>query len=137
MADRFDTLVDLVTRFERVAITGGPRTGKSFLAAQIHHLPVVHTDDFIDLGWDSVPAAVIAECRKHPRFVVEGVMVPRSLRGAKDGSLEGLQVDAVIWLDNTMAPQTPKQAAMGRGVATVFAEWVARHREVFVVYPDK
>jgi hypothetical protein len=43
--------------YARVAIAGGPRTGKTTLAATVKDRPVVHTDDFI-VGheWSEVPA---------------------------------------------------------------------------------
>lgn len=137
LADRAATLRELLGRFDRIAITGAPRTGKSYLSAEVTDRPVIHTDDFIAEGWENAPAAIVEKSRKYGRFVIEGVSVPRALRGAKDGSKPGMTVDAIVWLDNAMAPQTPKQRALGDGVKTVFAGWIARHREVLVVYPDK
>lgn len=102
----------------RVAIVGGPGTGKTTLASFVHNRPVLGTDEFKGLAWEEVPAAVIERAAGiGPAFVVEGVMTARALR-------KGLIVDAVVVLDTQRRPDPlPGQLAMGKGVATVFAEW--------------
>lgn len=105
-------------RLPRVAIVGGPRTGKTTLARKARDTTVIHTDDYIRLPWEDVPHFVLLECEKAERFVVEGVQVARCLR-------KGLKVDVVIWLEAERAPRTPKQEAMAKGVRSVFMEWAA------------
>lgn len=107
----------LVGRYPRVAIVGGPRTGKTTFARSVRDRPVISTDDYMDLPWEDVPAKVIeAAAAAGASFVVEGVQAARALR-------KGLEVDAVIVLTQPKTELTPGQAAMGKGVMTVFNEW--------------
>lgn len=115
-------------KLPRVAIAGGPRTGKTTLAGKAHRARtadghgqpsvLIHTDDYIGLPWVDVPHFAILQCEKAERFVIEGVQVARCLR-------KGLKVDAVIWLEAERAPRTKQQESMAKGVKTVFMEWVA------------
>jgi len=113
----------------RIAIVGGPRSGKTTLAQLVIDRPVIHTDMFRHLPWGDVPGTIIRACAVQPRFVVEGVQIARALRA-------GLQVDAIIYLDDPKAELTKGQMAMQKAIATVFNEWRACHREVRVVSPD-
>lgn len=126
---RTDALAKLLDTFARIGIVGGPRTGKTMLGSQVLDRPVICTDQFRHVGWPDVPLAVIAHCDPIQSFVVEGVQVARALRA-------GLQVDAVLYLDTPQAEQTKAQRAMGKGIATVFADWRARNLSTFVVSPD-
>jgi hypothetical protein len=104
---------DALVRYPRVAITGGPRTGKTWLATTYGlDREVVHTDTWKGVEWDKQPALIVAACDPLQRFLLEGVQVPRALR-------KGLKVDALIWLDDPAAAQSPAQRAMGKAVATV------------------
>jgi adenylate kinase family enzyme len=100
----------------RIAIVGGPRTGKTTLAATVTDRPIIHTDDYIGVGWDAAPEVLNATARMHERFVIEGVQVARCLR-------KGLEVDHVIVLLSAKRLRTPRQVAMAKGVYTVFREW--------------
>lgn len=104
----------------RVAIVGGPGTGKTTLAAHTHNRPVLGTDDYQKMDWAEIPAALIQRTSElGPAFVVEGVQVARALR-------KGMTVDAVVVLDTQRRPDPlPGQLAMAKGVATVFNEWRA------------
>ncbi len=116
----------------RIAIAGGPRTGKTSLSvcAAIHR-HVIHTDSLISaVSWDDAPAAIIAATGSGP-VVVEGVQVARCLR-------KGLKVDAVVWLSQPRVEQTPRQASMSQAVLTVFQEWMAANAgAVPVLYPPE
>jgi hypothetical protein len=110
-------LTPILARYPRIAIAGGPRTGKSSIASTITDRPVIATDDYMRLPWDDVPRAVIAQASASgARFVVEGVQVTRALR-------KGLQVDAVVWLDTPHVELTGAQQGMRTGMETVFREW--------------
>ena len=63
----------------RIAITGGPQTGKTTLAATLG-APVIHGDDFIELGWSQSSQALAHAMRTRGRGFAEGVQVPRALR---------------------------------------------------------
>ncbi len=111
----------------RIAICGGPRTGKTTLASLVADRRVVHTDAWIALPWGEVPHAIIAECTGLDSFVVEGVQAARALR-------KGLEVDVVIWLDDLQGGA--KATALTKGVATVFRDWRKASISTPVVYPD-
>ena len=115
------TFAEVLAKYQRIAIAGGPKVGKSTLSnagiATGHR--IVHTDDLISrFSWDDAPLEIISICSKLPRFVVEGVQVPRALR-------KGLAVDVVVWLGDPKAPQTDRQVSMGKGVKTVLDDWRA------------
>ena len=128
-AQRVEALRGLLVSHDRVAIVGGPRTGKTWLSASIHDREVIHTDKLIHLPWGEVPVTLIATCRKLPRFLIEGVQVARALRA-------GLVVDAVLYLDLPMVEQSKGQASMGKSVDTIFREWRALNRVTHVSSPD-
>lgn len=113
---------------KRTAIVGGPRSGKTTYAGNLttkeklgFARPVVHTDDFIGLGWEAQPEAIITACRAAEAagkgFILEGVTAARALR-------KGLLVDEVIYLHGSRVELTPKQDAMRKGVRTVFLDWL-------------
>lgn len=108
----------VLAKYKRVAIAGGPRTGKSSLANVVTDRTVLHTDDLMDERWEDVPAVVRLRLAGNPSFVVEGVQVPRALR-------RGLEVDAVVWLGSAKVPLTPGQRTMAKAVGTVFEQWRA------------
>lgn len=115
----------LLRRYDRVAIVGGPRMGKSTLAQSVKtDRPVIGADDYKDMPWEEIPLAMIRDIAPLPRFLVEGVMVPRALR-------KGLEVDAVVLLTVPKVPnRLPGQIAMAKGVRTVFDEWHRAHTDV-------
>ncbi len=126
---RTDALAKLLDEYARIAIVGGPRTGKSVLADQVDDRPVIHTDAFSYLGWPDIPSAIITRCTPLGRFVVEGVQSARALRS-------GLVVDAVLYLDTPRMEQSKGHRGMSKGVATVFQEWRAANLSIHVVSPD-
>lgn len=111
----------LLRTYPRIAIAGGPRTGKTTLSvcalAIAPGIRIEHTDDLIGrASWDDVPTEVEARVRRESRYVLEGVQVGRCLRN-------GLEVDAVVWLDVPHVKLTDEQESMRKGCVTIFAEW--------------
>ncbi len=107
----------LLSRHARVAIVGGPGVGKSSLVGRVGDRPLIQADSWKAEAWDAQPHRILAACgAAGERFVVEGVQVARALR-------KGLQVDAVLVLERPKRALTERQAAMGKGVGTVLAEW--------------
>lgn len=140
MADthrREKALAGLLAKYDRIAIAGGPRTGKTTLSLAAQDRRIVHTDDYMHLAWLDAPEAISRECLLHPRFLVEGVQVARCLRGSRDGDRSPLEVDAVVWLDDSVAPMTSSQASMAKGIKTTFADWQTTNRATIIVYPDR
>jgi tRNA A37 threonylcarbamoyladenosine biosynthesis protein TsaE len=124
---RLERLAQLLREHKRIAIVGGPGTGKTTLAANVSDRRVLHTDDYVHRPWASVPDDVIRACEGLESFVVEGVQVARSLR-------RGLKVDAVIYLD---AMHGAGSQSMAKAVDTVFRDWRSKDRLTPVFSPDR
>lgn len=113
--------LEILSTYPRIAIVGGPKTGKSTLSGMSDGRVVIHTDDFRDIPWADVPIAVNrAVMASGGRYIVEGVQVARALR-------KGLAPDAVVFLDVPMRDRTVGQDAMAKGVRTVMRDWVAKN----------
>ncbi len=84
----------------RICITGGPGTGKTYLAAfvadnagmhpdrvQFEGVPVLHTDDAALLGWSEASEEVAGWLDRPGPWVIEGVALARALRkwGVRNG----------------------------------------------------
>jgi hypothetical protein len=118
---------DIVRRYPRVAICGGPKTGKTTLSAY-DLTETIHTDDYIgSCRWEDVPERVIRDAGDRP-IIVEGVQAARALRS-------GLAVNAAIWLDVPRVPRSRKQEIMAAGVRIIFCEWQQAHNSTPVFTP--
>ena len=104
----------------RVVIAGGPRTGKTTLAASLG-LPVLHTDDLISLGWVAAGAAAAKWIDQPGPWIIEGVTAPRALRRWLKRH-EGKPCDLIVFLARAEIPRTRGQEAMAKGCAKIFAE---------------
>lgn len=106
---------------ERIVICGGPHTGKTTLGHRLASRNLMHTDDYIYLGWSQASRFfsdwMIAN--KGP-WVVEGVAAVRALRKALTAVVK--PCDRVIWCSKIYATHDKHQAAMAKGCATVWAE---------------
>jgi len=101
----------------RIGITGGPRAGKSTLAAALaarHGLGITHTDDVMHLGWSEASAHVAEGMLAARAGIFEGVAIARALRKALAMSLDR-PLELLLVLRQTMRELTPGQAAMQRG----------------------
>lgn len=109
----------------RVAIAGGPRTGKTTygraLAAALG-VPLVSTDDHMASSWEAVPDEVVAVLSALPEFVLEGVQAGRVLRRWYRADPSAPALDVVVVLDAPLVPRTPRQEAMARGCASVLRD---------------
>lgn len=110
----------------RTVITGGPRTGKTTLAATLPG-PVRHTDDLIGvLDWSDASAEVARWMDEPGPWVIEGVAASRALRKWRDQHPgEPPPVDVVVYMDTPRVERTQRQDAMAKGVASVHEEIVA------------
>lgn len=119
--------VELRLHHERVAIGGGPKTGKSTLSLSVAReleldpLAIHHTDDLVGVLEWSEASAQVAEWMCEPgRWVIEGVSVARALRKWLAAHPEGKPCDILIWRTEPFSDDLlPGQAAMSKGCDTV------------------
>jgi hypothetical protein len=115
-----------VPQLRRLLITGGPRTGKTTMAAKrATELGVTpqSTDDLIPLGWSEASEAASYLFDRPGPWVIEGVAVPRALRKWKARHPgEPPPYDELVVLTEPWVELSPRQAGMGEGVQTVLTE---------------
>lgn len=109
----------------RVAIIGGPRTGKTTKArgAACAGVEVCETDAWKGMAWSAQSERVVAWLVGHREdaFVIEGCMVVRGLRKYLRGH-PGKPVDVVQVCETPREVLSRGQRRMQRGVETVFRE---------------
>lgn len=140
---RLRTVADYVIKagpdFSRIALAGGPLSGKTLLLDHFREflspaLPVVQTDDYMQLVWAEQPAAIIAACEaleiQEGGFILSGVQAARCLR-------RGLKVDAVIYSAFEFEELSSHQRTMTGGVKKIFGDWVGSSlsNDTAVFYP--
>lgn len=109
----------------RIAITGGPRTGKTTLAREMADrlgMELVSTDDYIELGWSEASARVAEILAQGAPRIVEGVAVPRALRKLLEAQPDVKPIDRLVILAAPRIERTAGQETMARGVDTVLDE---------------
>lgn len=120
----------------RVAVCGGPRTGKTTYATNLAKElgvylastgkrtldPLLSTDNFMNVGWDNVPNLVIEALQDKEDFVLEGTQATRVLRRWYHRDPDGPRLDRVIYFDRPWVTRNGGQEAMAKGVATIFRE---------------
>lgn len=119
-----EELIAEIGAAERVIIVGGPSMGKSTLAHRLTtHERVRCTDELVGvLEWSEVSAEVALWIAEPGRWVVEGVATARALRKWLAATPD-TQLDVVVVLMGKPLVELSKgQAAMGKGVATVWNE---------------
>jgi hypothetical protein len=109
----------------RVAIIGGPRTGKTTKArgAACAGVEVCETDAWKGMAWSAQSERVVSWLVGHREdaFVIEGCMVVRGLRKYLRGH-PGKPVDVVQVCETPREVLSRGQRRMQRGVETVFRE---------------
>lgn len=104
---------------ERVVIAGGPKTGKTTLAAAPD---ARHTDDLIGtLDWSAASAEVARWFSEPGPWTIEGVACIRALRKALDTS-PAKPCDRVILLTRPHVMRTTGQEAMWKADAARWRE---------------
>ncbi len=122
----------LMAKHRRIAIVGGPKSGKTAVAMFVNDRKVVHTDDFKDThGWSEASEYIVNTLNESEEpFVVEGVRVAHALR-------KGLEVDAVLVLVCARQPLSEGQRRMEKATHTVLNQWIAKSRpKAYVVWLD-
>ena len=108
MAKPSKRIQDILRTHKRVAVTGGPDTGKSIVTDWVDDRPVYHSDDYTNDDWSTKPDALIKDAYQHDSpqgYVVAGITADRAVR-------KGLQVDAIIHCETTLNDKPGK--AKGR-----------------------
>lgn len=105
----------------RIAIVGGPKTGKTTLANQLD-VCALHTDDVAHLGWSEASEAASLWFDVPGPKVVEGVAVARALRKWLSRTEVGRPCDVLIVLSHPFVELTVGQVSMGKGIVTVLKE---------------
>lgn len=115
----------------RIAVVGGPRTGKTTWCRKLEGaFEVYHTDDYRHLPWKKQLDPLIERLTDDFPWVVEGCQVARMLR-------RGLPATHVVLMLREHAPIGPAQRRMTRGILTIFDEWAAGHPGVPVFTPSR
>lgn len=120
----------------RIAIVGGPRTGKTQAARAVAlatGLPLVSTDDFIAMGWSQASQHVADMLADGAPRVVEGVAVARALRKALRDRPDERPIDRLVILTVPKVEQTDGQRVMASGIDTVLDEILGELQALGVV----
>ena len=107
--ERFFEILD---KHERVGLYGAPNSGKTTLSKLVEDRKVLHTDDWMPMEFKSMAEKISKEAPKEGPLLIEGVAVPRAAK-------HGLPLDAIVVLEGTHKPNTPRQAAMDKGQRTI------------------
>jgi len=109
----------------RIVVIGGPRTGKTTLAAQLaqqHGITNVRcTDETIGIGWSEGSAEVARWMEAPGPWLIEGASTARALRKLLAATTD--KPCDMIWICSMpYGERTPWQISMGKGVMTVLFE---------------
>lgn len=109
----------------RIVIVGGPRTGKTTLAAKLAHdlgCSPLCTDSVMHLGWSESSAEVATWFLQPGPWVIDGVAAVRALRKWFRLAPTLAPCDSVIYLQQPRVPQTPRQEGTAKGCATIWRD---------------
>ncbi len=110
----------------RVIVAGGPRCGKTTFAKELATrtgVPVRHTDDLIGVyDWSASSEHVATWFDRPGSWIVEGVTAPRAIRKWLASHPKGKPADVIYWGVEPRVHITKEQAAMLKGVMTVWKE---------------
>jgi hypothetical protein len=117
----------------RIAICGGPRTGKSTYASKLASKlgielfstgkkALVATDNFIGVGWENVPKCVMERLVELDDWILEGTQATRVIRHWYRTAPETLKLDRVHFFDRPWVIRNGGQNAMAKGVKTIWQE---------------
>ncbi len=114
---------DLIGRSKRVIIAGGPRVGKTTLAAKAcNDHRVRSTDELIHLGWSGASEAASKWFNAGGRWIVEGVATPRAMRKWFEQNARGTPCDLAVWLQEEKETTSLQQKKMAHECSMVWAE---------------
>lgn len=109
----------------KIFITGGPKTGKTTAAKRLSKdlsIPVLHTDDYRNLGWSHQSSQVALQMSRTDSIIIEGTTVPRALRKWLLANPTGSPCDRLMILDLPVGARTKGMESMAKGVDSVLLE---------------
>lgn len=110
----------------RILIAGGPRTGKTTLAAKLSKqlgIPVKHTDDLIGIvDWSGASLKVAGWMSMRGPWIIEGVAAGRAIRKFMAAYPSTKPADRILWSNTAHVPRDYGQEAMAKGCETVWSE---------------
>lgn len=109
------TVLGLIGRHDRVAITGPSNAGKTTLSNEVTDRPVIHLDDLRPTRRPHALSAIEAASGLK-RYVLEGCAVVDCLA-------RGLEPDLVVWLDEPLIPPGRIQRKWGEDLEARFRAW--------------
>ena len=115
----------LLSRHNRIAIVGGPQTGKTTLASKVTDRPVHFNDQGRHLEWADQPDFWMRRTQGQKKFIIEGVHAIRAVR-------KGLPVDAIIHLTQPFKELTPGQASMHKGQQSMVNDVKKNHPHIII-----
>ena len=118
---------DIARAHKRIAVVGGPLTGKTTVSREVTDRPVLSTDDTMDADWADQPEIAKRRVEGMDAFVLEGVQAARALR-------KGLEVDAIVVMETPKGERTKGQAAMAKGQEKIIADALAMNPGVVVYW---
>ena len=124
------TFKEALDNYPRIALVGGPKTGKTTLSKQVKDRPVIHGDDYKHMEWSQQSEQLVALGKGRSSFLMEGVQVPRALR-------KGLVVDAVVHCIRHWEVLTEGQDHMNDAVETIIKSWRSNNPDVPVILIDE
>lgn len=108
----FFHLKEVVDKYDRIAIAGWPKSGKTTAVNQLDvDCPIFHTDDYLENGFGQDWTKLLNKLSGEQRFIVEGVNVSHLIE-------QGLRVDYIVLVTGAYDP-APHHENMARAVQTV------------------
>jgi hypothetical protein len=106
----------------RVVIVGGPRCGKTTLAARYHGVRIWHTDNYVKRTFEESVEAILPLLEEPGPWVLEGVTTVRVLRAWLRAGHRGKPCDEIRCCWNAMVPLGRSQEIMWKGCLTVWTQ---------------
>lgn len=109
----------------RLVLAGGPRAGKTHLAAQLSEATATRrrgSDELLSLGWSESSEAASYWFDEPGSWIVEGVTMARALRKWLARNPEGMPADVIVHLGSPVTERNRGQHVMALGCETVWNE---------------
>lgn len=133
MTNRASALKATLEAHPRVCLIGPPASEPlaTLEGIDLQHRLLLRASEHSAQEWSSVPDSIIRALERFDSFLlVGGVHAARALR-------KGLEVDAVVYLDNALGSRVPIQDGGAKQVNSIFAEWRRSHLTTPVISPDR